>query len=112
MSYTRFQLIKRHIRIFNPADFTTNTSSFDRYDEWSKHIQIVSITLYHPGLNVSIDECMIRYTGRSKETTVVKTKPIPRGFKMWVVAQGGYFLRWLPHKPGLEYGTAAIPVPK
>lgn len=66
MSYVRFNQIKRHLRIFDPSNFTSNKSSFDRCDEWSKHMQIVSIALCHPGLNVSIDECMIRFTGRSK----------------------------------------------
>ena len=30
----------------------------------------------------------------------IPTKPTPIGFKMWIVAQKGYFLSWLFHVPG------------
>jgi hypothetical protein len=40
---------------------------------------------------------MVPFTGRSKETTLVKGKPTPEGFKIWVIAQQGYFLQWLWH---------------
>ncbi|SCO78511.1 uncharacterized protein FRV6_02724 [Fusarium oxysporum] len=46
---------------------------------------------------VWLDECMVPFTGRSKETTLVKGKPTPMGFKVWVIAQQGYFLQWLWH---------------
>ncbi|RYC77829.1 hypothetical protein BFJ63_vAg19297, partial [Fusarium oxysporum f. sp. narcissi] len=45
-------------------------------------------------------ECMVPFTGRSKETTLVKGKPTPVGFKIWVIAQQGYFLQWLWHVKG------------
>ncbi|RYC80261.1 hypothetical protein BFJ63_vAg16857 [Fusarium oxysporum f. sp. narcissi] len=56
------------------------------------------------------DECMIRFTGRSSATTVVKNKPTPHGFKVWVVAQGGLFLRWIWHKPGSSFGPIGLPI--
>jgi hypothetical protein len=62
---------------------------------------------YIPGTSIAVDELMVRYTGRSKETTTVPTKPIPTGFKAWAVAQRGYFLQWL-WQPGSPYG--AIPI--
>ncbi|KAM5513395.1 hypothetical protein FOXYSP1_08195 [Fusarium oxysporum f. sp. phaseoli] len=33
----------------------------------------------------------------SKQTTLVKGKPTPVGFKIWVITQQGYFLQWLWH---------------
>jgi hypothetical protein len=38
--------------------------------------------------------------GRAKEATTVKNKPIEHGFKVWVVAQKGFFLRWIWHEKG------------
>jgi hypothetical protein len=46
---------------------------------------------------------MVRYTGRSTATTIVKGKPTPLGFKIWVIAQSGFFIRWLWHFKGSNY---------
>lgn len=43
---------------------------------------------------------MKRFTGRANETTTIPTKPIPTGYKIWVVAQYGYFLQWVFHAKG------------
>ncbi|KAK0367501.1 hypothetical protein CLIM01_15142 [Colletotrichum limetticola] len=40
---------------------------------------------------------MVRFTGRSLETTTIPTKPIPTGYKIWILAQSGYCVRWLWH---------------
>ncbi|EGU72291.1 hypothetical protein FOXB_17200, partial [Fusarium oxysporum f. sp. conglutinans Fo5176] len=52
-------------------------------------------------------KCMVPFTGRSKETTLVKGKPTPVGFKVWVITQQGFFLRWLWHIKSSPY-TAVI----
>ncbi|KAH7463444.1 hypothetical protein FOMA001_g18049 [Fusarium oxysporum f. sp. matthiolae] len=51
---------------------------------------------------------MVRFPGGSLETTTVPSKPIPTCFKVWAVAQRGYFLRWLGHRPGRKFGPAGI----
>ncbi|PVH73627.1 hypothetical protein DL98DRAFT_607012 [Cadophora sp. DSE1049] len=43
---------------------------------------------------------MKRYIGRAKETTIVLLKPILTGYKIWVIAEHGYFLRWVFHSKG------------
>ncbi|OAQ60891.1 transposase IS4 domain-containing protein [Pochonia chlamydosporia 170] len=43
---------------------------------------------------------MVRYTGKSTETVHIPAKPIPIGYKVWVVADSGYFLRWSFHVKG------------
>ncbi|KAJ0126248.1 Uncharacterized protein HZ326_30647 [Fusarium oxysporum f. sp. albedinis] len=86
MPLRKFELITRYFRTFDHTNL-----------DWSNHIQRVSIKLYLPGTNLTVDECMVPFTGRSKETTLVKGKPTPVGFKIWVIAQQGYFLQWLWH---------------
>ncbi|KAI8680763.1 hypothetical protein NCS56_00482300 [Fusarium sp. Ph1] len=54
---------------------------------------------------------MVRFTGRSNETTVVKGKPIPRGFRIWVVAQQGFFIHWFWHITGAQYGAVGVELP-
>jgi hypothetical protein len=54
---------------------------------------------------------MIPFTGRSKETTLVKKKPTPVGFKVWVIAQHGFFLRWLWHVKRSPYKAVIVKLP-
>lgn len=114
MPYNRFQLLSRHLHIFNftTIDKDPDTSfygrTFIRVKAWSDHIQHTSTVFYFPGTSIAVDECMVRFLGRSLETTTVPNKPIPRGFKVWAVAQQGYFLRWIWHRPGRKFGPVGI----
>jgi len=106
MPYWRFQLIHRYLRPFDHTKIDENAplpKVFQAAEEWSDHIQRVSAALFQPGSHLAVDECMVRYTGRSTATTVVKGKPTPLGFKIWVIAQAGFFIRWLWHFKGSNY---------
>jgi len=35
---------------------------------------------------------MVKFTGASKEAVKMPSKPIPIGYKIWVIADSGYFL--------------------
>ena len=39
--------------------------------------------LYTPGLNISVDEAMVKFKGRSSIKQYQPLKPIKRGFKVW-----------------------------
>ena len=41
-----------------------------------------------------------------------KGKPIPVGFKIWVIAQQGFFIYWLWHITGAKYGAVGVELPK
>ena len=47
-----------------------------------------SKTLYNPGKNISIDEAMVKFKGRSSIKQYQPLKPIKRGFKVWCRADG------------------------
>ncbi len=98
MSRNRFQALYRRFCIWDTTD--TYTTVFDKVKRWSLHIQNTATRLWKPASNVSIDEAMVRYTGRSKDTVHIPSKPIPIGYKIWVVANAGYFLRWSFHTKG------------
>jgi hypothetical protein len=42
------------------------------------------------GQNVSFDEMMVPFSGRSKHTLKMKNKPILEGFKIWALCDHGY----------------------
>ncbi|KDN71679.1 hypothetical protein CSUB01_12622 [Colletotrichum sublineola] len=116
MSRDRFQLLLQRLRIFNTAEFQpvqraqpsrgrgqTQDQMPDVYrkvNQWSAHIQETGDSLYIPGSDLTVDEAMVRFTGRSLETTTIPTKPIPTGYKIWILAQSGYCIRWLWHVHG------------
>ncbi|KJZ77974.1 hypothetical protein HIM_02611 [Hirsutella minnesotensis 3608] len=108
MTFNRFQQLLRNLRLCDPDNLIQ--TDFDYVNDWSNHIQRTSLRLYNPGSLIAIDECMIRYTGRSKQTTRVPNKPIPKGYKVWASAQRGYFLSWIWHLPKQAMGPVARPV--
>ncbi|KAF6823512.1 hypothetical protein CPLU01_11372 [Colletotrichum plurivorum] len=73
---------------------------YRQVNQWSSHIQEVGDSFYVAGSALAVDEAMVRFTGRSIEKTTVPNKPTPVGYRVWVLAQSGYFLRWLWHVHG------------
>ncbi|KAM5348423.1 hypothetical protein ACJ41O_008247 [Fusarium nematophilum] len=114
MTYDTFHLIHRHLRPFDHTkidETLPRPKVFQAATEWSDHIQAVSAEIFIPGSHLAVDECIIRFTGRSNETTLVKGKPTPLGFKIWVIAQKGFFISWLWHDPGAKYGPVGVELP-
>ena len=64
----------------------------DGYDKLGKIRPIIRMlneslqALYHPHKDVSIDEAMIPFKGRSSMKQFMPNKPVKRGFKVWVRA--------------------------
>ena len=42
------------------------------------------------GQNISVDEMMIPFTGRSRHTLKMKNKPVGEGFKIWALCDHGF----------------------
>ena len=59
-----------------------------------------------------MDEIIVRFEGRSKETTTVPNKPTPTGYKVWGAAQRGFLLVWNWHIPGQKNGPLGIRTPR
>ncbi|KAH7463269.1 hypothetical protein FOMA001_g18040 [Fusarium oxysporum f. sp. matthiolae] len=113
ISYDTFQLIHRHLRPFDHTKIDETAPLprvFQGVEEWSDHIQAVSMQLFRPGSHLAVDECIIRYTGKSDSITTIKGKPDPVGFKIWVVAQMGFFIKWLWHIKEEEYGAVGVEI--
>lgn len=89
MTYDRFQQVQQRLRIHPHT--TSPITAFARCDEWSPHIQGTSLSIYQPGTSIAVDEAIIGFKGRSKQKTTIPSKPTQTGFKVWVVAQKGYF---------------------
>ncbi|POR30845.1 Uncharacterized protein TPAR_08914, partial [Tolypocladium paradoxum] len=110
MTYNRWHQLHRRLRLWNPcpnARTQPRLSLFQRVDDWSQFIQQASRRLWQAGTTLAVDECMVGFTGRAREKVTIPRKPTPTGFKVWAVAQAGYFLGWLWHDPFEPLGPAA-----
>ena len=63
-----------------------------------EHVRLISQSfVFQLGTYLSIDEQMIKYSGRSRETIRIKNKPIKEGFKLFVLATyQGYVVNFTP----------------
>lgn len=94
MSLNRFQQIKRYLHISAvdlPKHSTTGRHLWHgKVDPLLNQLCHASQSLRIPSSNVSIDEAMIRCTGRSLDTYKMPSKPIEHGFKFHCLADHGY----------------------
>jgi hypothetical protein len=86
MTFFRFQQIKRYFHVSPPI--TT---------QWHMKLEPLASLLRTKfqayvvlGQNVSFDEMMVPFAGRSKHTLKMKNKPIKEGFKIWALCDHGY----------------------
>jgi hypothetical protein len=73
-------------------------------------VQAQFLNFWVPGRNLAVDECMVRFTGRSYDIITIPSKPIHTGYKVWAVAQEGYILSWIWHSKGSRpVGIGKVP---
>lgn len=94
MTLVRYQQIKRFLHISQPGRQVD--MYFDKLEPLLSHIRTISKKLYTPSSNVSIDEMIIRFSGRSAHTVRMKNKPTPEGFKILSLCEAGYTYTFLP----------------
>lgn len=112
MSLNRFQLIKRYLHI-SAIDIPKHTPSGQRLwhgkiDPLLDQLRQSSQSLRVLSPNVSIDEAMIRCTGRSLDTYKMPNKPIEQGFKFHCLADHGYI--WDFHPTSNQAGPNPVPI--
>ena len=86
----------RFLEILRYIHFVDNTTLLQRpdpaYDKLGKirpvidHLSEQFLSAYNPHQQVSIDEAMVAFKGRSSMKQYIPKKPIKRGFKAWVRA--------------------------
>ncbi len=66
------------------------------------------MSIWKPGRDLAVNEIIVRFEGRSKETTTILNKPTPTGFKVWGAAQRGFLIVWNWHTPGIKNGPIGV----
>jgi hypothetical protein len=89
MGQTRFEEIKRWFHL-SPPQTLARRRFFDKLEPLSSHLQERFQQFVIPATEVSIDEMMVRFTGRSHHTLRMPNKPIPEGYKIFALCEHGY----------------------
>jgi Transposase IS4 len=77
---------------------------------WDKLELVFSIlrekwTLYWlPSINLTVDEIMLKFEGRTIQKITIPGKPISIGFKIFALEDSGYTLNWECTRPGIVEG--------
>jgi len=69
------------------------------------------LRVWKAGQELAVDEIIVRFEGRAKETTTVPNKPTPTGYKVWGAAQRGFLIVWNWHIPGVKNGPVGVRTP-
>ena len=90
ISKNRFFDIQRYLHFVDNSSLSPHTSP--DYDKLGKIRPVITIlcerfrTIYNLHREVSIDEAMIPFKGRSTLKQYMPQKPVKRGFKVWTLA--------------------------
>ena len=93
MTLYRFQQIKRYLHISPPSTTPNQPPSSQwhlKLEPLASMLRTTFQTYVVLGQNVSFDEMMVPYSGRSKHTLKMPNKLILEGFKLWALCNRGY----------------------
>ncbi|KAJ0407397.1 hypothetical protein ATCC90586_000104 [Pythium insidiosum] len=88
MSRNRFKHIERYLHISPPH--TQVGSWYAKIEPLVTNMKTAFRKYYVPPSNVSVDEMMVRFSGRSAHTVRMKNKPIAEGYKIISLSAKGY----------------------
>ena len=90
ISQDRFEHITRYLHFVDndvlPSRDDVNFSRLQKVDPVIDHLKEKFKSVYYPHCEVSIDEAMIPFKGRSSMKQYLPMKPVKRGFKVWAIA--------------------------
>lgn len=99
MSCTRWEQIKRYLKISNPVD---DEKLDTRGPHWWKKLEPLvtdfrnaSKSLWAPGSHLSVDEQLSGFRGRCVHTMQLACKAVGVGFKLYSICQDNYLIDFL-----------------
>lgn len=104
LSKNRFESILRNIHF---KDRGLNPIKGHWWDKLSSVFSVLrqKCSFYWiPSTNLTVDEVMLKFEGRTCDKVTIPGKPIPTGFKLFALGDSGYIYNWECTKPGLAEG--------
>ena len=103
-----WEQIDRFLRISKPTPSSSQSTVFEKLDELSEHLRHAFKQYWTAGTHLTVDESIQRFQGRSAATVNIPSKPVPEGYKIWILANAGYVLDWLFHAKGDKFGPVDL----
>ena len=97
-SRDRFKELLRYFHIAEPTPTGVRHTVIDKIKPLHDLCLSTFSEYYIPGLELTVDESMVRFKGRSSWKTVIKGKPTPIGYKLYTVGSHGYLLNFQLYK--------------
>ena len=97
INWTQFEQLNcyfQYTELWLDYDFTPRFT-FNRVNKLAEYIQFTYRKLYRPGAHFAVNEMIKCFMGHAPEIINIPTKPTPKGFKIWVLANEGYILNQL-----------------
>jgi hypothetical protein len=91
-SRDRFTELLRYFHIAEPTPAGVQHTVVDKIKPLYDSCLLTFPDYFIPPRELSLDESMVRFKGRSSWKTVIKGKPTPIGYKLYTVASHGYLL--------------------
>ena len=88
----RWQQINRVLRISPPMPTQSKLTVFDKLEGLSDHLRTAFKLYWEPDTHLTVHESIQRFLGRSEATVNIPSKPVPKGYKIWVLANSGYVM--------------------
>ena len=84
----------------NPSSIGANW--WDKLDPIMSILRQKSAFYWIPSTNITVDEVMIKFEGRTSQKVTIPDKSISTGFKIFALTDSDYIFNWECIKPGLN----------
>ena len=98
----RWQQIDRFLRISKST--SANPTIFDKLKKLFEHLRHAFKQYWSIDTHLTVDESIQRFQDRSVVTVNISSKPVSKGYKIWVLVNAGYVLDWLFYVKGDKLG--------
>jgi hypothetical protein len=92
LSKSRFEAILRNIHFKDRGLNPTAGPWWSKIEPIGSILRQASQKYWRPSTNLTIDEIMVKFEGRSTQKITIPGKPIPTGFKLFDLDDSGYII--------------------
>lgn len=104
MPMWRFTQLKMALQFREPVPSGSGLPPWKWVQELADHLRVNFKAAIIMGIFVSLDEVLVRFTGKSFHKIMMKGKPCPIGYYVLAVCEGGYLYDFLFSSPSKKWG--------
>jgi hypothetical protein len=109
ISRNRFQQLLRYFYVSSQVEQQHNTDRLKKVRWFSQQLQQQFSSHYIPSQELTVDEAMVGFKGRSELKQYIPQKPTKWGYKIWCLADCNYLLRFEIYEGKSSSSSTACP---